>query len=83
MRPMRMPQTQYASSGDVHIAYQVFGEGPLDIVLVWGGVSHIELFWETAAFGRFFERLAGFARVIQFDRRGIRFGDRPLHGCGP
>ncbi|MEY2447815.1 MAG: hypothetical protein QOH79_1291 [Acidimicrobiaceae bacterium] len=76
MRPVRMPQTQYASSGDVHIAYQVFGQGPLDIVLVWGGISHIELFWETAAFGRFFERLAGFARVIQFDRRGIGLSDR-------
>src|SRR4051812_5494069 len=73
---MERPATRYALSRDVHIAYQVFGDGPLDIVLVWGGVSHIELFWETARFARFFERLASFARVIQFDRRGIGLSDR-------
>ena len=74
---MRMPETLYARSGDVHIAYQVFGDGPLDVVLVWGGVSHIELFWETGAFSQFFERLASFpARVIQFDRRGTGLSDR-------
>ena len=79
---MDMPTTRYALSRDVHIAYQVFGDGPLDIVLVWGGVSHIELFWETARFARFFERLASFARVIQFDRRGIGLSDR-VGGVAP
>ena len=73
---MKMPETCYARSGDVHIAYQAFGDGPLDVVLVWGGVSHIELFWETGEFGRFFERLASFSRVIQFDRRGTGLSDR-------
>src|SRR3954454_3958898 len=73
---MERPATRYALSRDVHIAYQVFGDGPLDIVLVWGGVSHIELFWETARFARFYERLASFARVIQFDRRGTGLSDR-------
>lgn len=73
---MKMPETRYARSRDVHIAYQVFGEGPLDVVLVWGGVSHIELFWETGDFARFYERLASFARVIQFDRRGTGLSDR-------
>jgi class 3 adenylate cyclase len=71
-----MPETRYASSGDLSIAYQVFGDGPLDIVLAWGGVSHIELFWEWPGFARYFERLAGFARVIQFDRRGTGLSDR-------
>lgn len=73
---MNVPETRYATSGAVNVAYQVFGDGPVDVVLVWGGVSHIEIMWEMAGFARFFERLASFARVIQFDRRGIGLSDR-------
>lgn len=69
------PETRYARSGDVHIAYQVFGQGELDLVVVPGFVSHVELFWEDEAWARAFERLASFARVIHFDRRGSGLSD--------
>ncbi len=70
------PETHYARSGDVNIAYQAFGDGPRDLVLVPGWVSNIEVFWEDPALERFFERLAGFARVILFDKRGTGLSDR-------
>jgi pimeloyl-ACP methyl ester carboxylesterase len=70
------PQTRYARSGDVHVAYQVFGEGDTDLVLVHGLVSHIDLYWDWPLFTRFAERLASFARVIQFDKRGVGLSDR-------
>lgn len=70
------PETRYAKSGDVHIAYQVFGEGPLDLVLVPGSTSHLDLAWEEPAFERYFRRLASFARVISFDKRGTGLSDR-------
>ncbi|MFL5823085.1 MAG: adenylate/guanylate cyclase domain-containing protein [Solirubrobacteraceae bacterium] len=69
------PQTQYARSGDVHIAYQVFGEGELDLVLIPGYVTHVELVWEHGPAARFQEALAAFARVITFDRRGSGLSD--------
>jgi class 3 adenylate cyclase len=69
------PQTRYARSGDVHIAYQVFGEGDLDLVLVPGYITHVELVWESPAAARFLEALASFARVISFDRRGSGLSD--------
>jgi hypothetical protein len=56
--------TKYAKSGDVHIAYRVFGEGPRDVVLVPGTVSHVELFWELPINAYLLKRLASFARVI-------------------
>jgi class 3 adenylate cyclase len=70
-----MPETRYARSGDVHIAYQVFGEGDLDVVLVNGFVTHVELAWEHEPSARFLARLGSFARVITFDRRGSGLSD--------
>src|SRR3954466_13531003 len=72
---MRRPETRYARSGDVHIAYQVFGEGELDLVLVNGFVTPVELVWEHEPTARFLERLASFARAITFDPRGFRLSD--------
>ena len=69
-------KTQYARSGDVHIAYQVHGKGPLDIVYVSGWVSHVELAWEEPTLARFLGRLASFARLITFDKRGTGLSDR-------
>src|SRR5881397_3890349 len=69
------PETRYARSGDVHIAYQVFGEGDLDVVIVPGYTTHVELVWEHEPSARFMERLASFARVISFDRRGSGLSD--------
>jgi hypothetical protein len=63
-------QTQYARSGNVHIAYRVVGNGPLDPVFVQGWVSHIELAWDEPTLARFLERLASFSRLILFDKRG-------------
>lgn len=71
-----VPTTRYVKSGDVHIAYQVLGSGPVDIVLVPGWVSNIECFWESPAFAAFFERLASFSRLILFDKRGTGLSDR-------
>jgi len=73
---MAMPVTRYAKSGEVHIAYQVFGSGPIDLVLIPGFVSHIENYWEQPDFARWFLRLAGFARVVMFDKRGTGLSDR-------
>ncbi len=70
------PETRYAKSGDVHIAYQVIGDGPLDLVFVPGFVSHLELAWEEAALVRFYQRLASFSRLILFDKRGTGLSDR-------
>ena len=68
--------TKYAKSGDVHIAYRVFGNGPRDIVLVPGTVSHVELYWELPANQYLLQRLAAFSRVIVFDKRGQGLSDR-------
>lgn len=69
------PETQYARSGDVNIAYQVVGEGPLDLVYVPGWVSNVELIWDEPAMARFLERLASFSRLILFDKRGTGLSD--------
>jgi len=71
------PETRYARSGEVNIAYQVAGEGPLDLVLVPGFVSHLELDWEEPRSAYFLERLASFCRLIRFDKRGTGLSDRP------
>ena len=74
----KVPKVSYTKASDgTHLAYQVFGDGPLDLVLVWGGMSHIELMWENPTLARIFRRLASFSRVIQFDRRGVGMSDRP------
>ena len=70
------PKTQYTKSGDLHIAYQVTGTGPLDLVFVPGFVSHLECQWEHPWSARFFERLGSFSRLIRFDKRGTGLSDR-------
>jgi pimeloyl-ACP methyl ester carboxylesterase len=72
---MSTPTTRYAMSGDVSIAYQVVGDGPIDLVLVLGFATHVELQWEWSPFARFFERLASVARLILFDKRGTGLSD--------
>ncbi len=68
--------TRYARSGDVNIAYQVVGEGLLDLVFVMGWVTHLDYFWEEPSFARFLRRLASFSRLILFDKRGTGLSDR-------
>lgn len=70
------PATQYARSGDVHIAYQAFGDGPINLVLVPGFVSNVENYWDQPDFARFLSRLASYARVVTFDKRGTGMSDR-------
>ena len=70
------PETLYARSGDVNIAYQVIGDAPLDLVFVMGWVSHLEYFWREPSFSRFLQRLASFSRLIIFDKRGTGLSDR-------
>ena len=72
---MAMRATHYAKSGDVHVAYQVFGSGPIDLVLVPGFVSQIENYWEHPDLARWLLRLGSFARVIMFDKRGTGLSD--------
>jgi class 3 adenylate cyclase len=72
---MNAPKTQYAKSGDASIAYQVTGGGPIDVVLVLGFATHIELQWELPAFEYFFTRIGSFARLILFDKRGTGLSD--------
>jgi len=69
--------TRYADSDGVSIAYQVHGGGALDLVFVPGFVSHVELLWESPAVARFLNRLASFARLVVFDKRGQGLSDRP------
>ncbi len=69
-------QTKYAKSGDVHIAYRVFGDGPRDMILVPGTVSHVELYWELPTNEYLLKRMCAFARVIVFDKRGQGLSDR-------
>jgi pimeloyl-ACP methyl ester carboxylesterase len=71
-----VPETRYARSGGVHIAYQVVGAGPIDLVVVPGWLSHIEALWEDSESARFFKRLASFSRLILFDKRGTGLSDR-------
>jgi pimeloyl-ACP methyl ester carboxylesterase len=72
---MIVPETRYAKSGDVHVAYQVVGDGPLDLVWVQGWVSNVEAMWDVRPMSRFVERLASFSRVILFDKRGTGLSD--------
>jgi len=78
--PFHLPETQYARSGEVNIAYQVVGDAPLDLVFVMGWVSHMEYFWREPSFAKFLMRLASFSRLILFDKRGTGLSDRvPIH----
>ncbi len=71
-----MPDTQYARSGDLNIAYQVSGHGPFDLVFVPGYVTHLELHWEMPSFAPVLEQLGSFSRLIRFDKRGTGMSDR-------
>lgn len=72
---MLRPDTRYAKSGPVNVAYQVIGEGDMDLVLVPGFVSHVEVAWEEPRLARFLTRLASFSRLIVFDKRGTGMSD--------
>ena len=72
------PETRYAKSGDVHIAYQVIGDGPLDLVYAPPWIGNMELFWEEPSYARFLKRLASFSRLILFDKRGTGSSDRSV-----
>lgn len=80
---MTAPNTYYATSGDVHIAYQVISQGPIDIVLVPGWLSHVEHQWEEPSLARFLQRLASFSRLIVFDKRGTGLSDRVAESALP
>jgi class 3 adenylate cyclase len=67
---LEVPETRYAGDGDVRIAYQVFGEGPVDLLFAIGGLIPVDIGWEDPGFARFFRRLATFSRVVIFDSRG-------------
>jgi pimeloyl-ACP methyl ester carboxylesterase len=69
------PQTLFAQSGDVSIAYQVTGAGPFDVVFIPGSASHVEMSWQVPSLERWFTRLSGFARLIIFDKRGTGMSD--------
>jgi class 3 adenylate cyclase len=69
------PRTQFARNGDVHLAYQTVGTGPLDILLVDTWVHHVEAVWDFPDFARFLRRLSSFGRLIHFDRRGTGLSD--------
>ena len=72
---MQVPETRYARSGDINIAYQVLGEGAFDVVFIPGAVSHVDLIWDDPARASYFERLASFCRLIIFDKRGTGASD--------
>jgi class 3 adenylate cyclase len=73
------PKTRYVLSGDVHIAYQVIGDGPVDLVYVPSWISQVEHYWDEPAVARYFNRIASFSRLIMFDRRGAGLSD-PVAG---
>jgi len=74
------PEVRYASSGEVEIAYQVMGDGPVDIVWVAGSVTHLGVLWEHPGYRHFSEQLASFSRLILFDKRGMGLSERTRAG---
>jgi class 3 adenylate cyclase len=76
VKPNDLPETCFAQSGDVNIAYQVMGEGPLNLVVIWGMMSHVEFMHELPGHTDFLRRLSRFARVVIFDKRGQGLSDR-------
>ena len=70
------PETRYAKSGEVNIAYQVIGDGPIDLVYVPGWVTHLEYGWEQPLLACFYARLASFSRLMLFDKRGTGLSDQ-------
>jgi pimeloyl-ACP methyl ester carboxylesterase len=75
------PETHYAHSDKLSIAYQVIGNGPIDLVVVPGWISNIEVYWEDPHVARFFEKLATFSRLILFDKRGTGLSDRSIEAA--
>ena len=73
---MAVPETRYARSGDVSIAYQVVGDGPFDLVLIPGAGSHVEFIWQVPVLRLMLERLSSFSRLLFFDKRGTGMSDR-------
>ena len=73
---MGASEIEYARNGEVSIAYQTVGEGPLDLALIGGFVGHLEIMWESPPAARFLERLASFSRVILWDKREQGLSDR-------
>ena len=71
-----MPETRDARSGDVEIAFQTVGEGPIDLVWVAGFVTHLDVLWEDPSYWRFCEQLGAFSRLIMFDKRGMGLSER-------
>ena len=70
------PRTRYAKRGAIHIAYQSFGAGALDLIIVPGFVSNVDMLWDLPQAARFMQRLGGFARVVIFDKHGTGQSDR-------
>ena len=73
---MALPETRYAKSGDIRIAYQVIGNGPLDLVFVPGFISNLDAHWEDPGFSHLMTRLGSFTRLIMLDKRGTGLSDR-------
>jgi pimeloyl-ACP methyl ester carboxylesterase len=73
-----LPKTRYARSDNVCIAYQVTGDGPVDIIMAPGTMSHLDLDWEIPNRAQFFERFSRFCRLVRFDKRGTGLSDRPV-----
>ena len=82
MASTAVPETRYATSGEVSVAYQAFGDGPMNLVVVPGWLSHVEMNWDNPGFARLYRRLATFARVAVFDKRGTGLSDRNV-GVAP
>ena len=72
-----VPETHFVRSGDVDLAYQVFGNGPRNLLAIAGWVSHLEVMWELPEFARFLGRLGELGRVVMYDKRGTGMSDRP------
>jgi pimeloyl-ACP methyl ester carboxylesterase len=73
-----IPEIRFAKSGDVHIAYQVVGDGPVDLVFIYDWIWNLELQWENPLCVRFLERLSAFSRLLLFDKRGNGLSDRTV-----
>src|SRR5260370_11019454 len=71
-----VPEVRYAKSGDVHIAYQVYGSGPVSIVMAPGAITHLEYYWKEPGMRRWLEGLGRFAKTAIFDKRGTGMSDR-------
>jgi pimeloyl-ACP methyl ester carboxylesterase len=76
MLAFTVPEVRYAKSGDIHVAYQVHGSGPVNLVLTPGSISHLDYYWKEPGARRWLEGLGRFSRVVRFDKRGTGLSDR-------